>query len=232
MYRIALIGGGGVGKSTLAFTFSNYLEKQGLGVAVANLDPECRHIAYRAGFDIRKHYKSWDVMKEMRLGPHGALKKIYEMAGKDRKLLAELDGVDSDVAVLDTAGSLELFLLENQAGFLRRVADAVFFVCDNESVSSEEDFVTLKAVNAIQALKYSLPTLTVVNKSDLIKKSAKQQRLSAQFGGLAAVGEHLSELLKEISRSQRLFFVSAKESDGFGELFDAVNELRCECGET
>ena len=231
MYRIALIGGGGVGKSTLAAAFAPYLDRHGLKAAVANLDPDCRHVAYKPAFDIRKHYRSQDIMGETGLGPHGALKKIYALAGKDTALLSQIDGIGADVVLHDTAGSLELFLLENQAGFLKRVADAVLFVCDNESVSTEEDFVTLKAINAIQALKYALPTLTVVNKCELLKKRPRQAGLSDASGGLAAVGEHLGELLKELSRSQRLFFVSAKQRTGFRELFDAINELRCECGE-
>ncbi len=231
LYRVALAGGGGVGKSTLALAFSKHVEKQGLKTVPVNLDPECRHLLYKPGFDIRKYYNSWSVMKELGLGPHGALKKIYEMAGRNKELVSELNGIGADVVLLDTAGSLELFLLENQAGFLRRVADSVLFVCDNESISSKEDFIILKAVNAIQALKYALPTLTVVNKCDLLKKGTRQLDLSTTLGGLAAAGEHLAELLKEISRSQRLFFVSAKERIGFRELFDAVNELRCECGE-
>ena len=234
MYRIAFIGGGGVGKSTLAHSFSSYAEKQGLRAAVANLDPGCRHLAYKPAFDIRKHYKAWDVMKKMRLGPHGALKKIYALAAKNRGLLAEINSAEADFLFLDTAGSLELFMLENQAGFLRGVADAVVFVCDDESVSSPEDFAVLKAVNAIQELKYALPTLTAVNKCELLKKGfgkGKTGKDAGSAGGFAAVGEHLSSLLKEIGRSQKLFFVSAKKKLGFKELFDALNELKCECGE-
>ncbi|MEW5955853.1 MAG: ATP/GTP-binding protein [Candidatus Micrarchaeota archaeon] len=237
MYRIAVIGGGGVGKSLLTFAFAKHLRKRGLDCATVNLDPGCKHLKYAPCFDLREHYSLDKAMKQYNLGPNGALKKIYEDANADHKLKkAVADALnDCDCALLDTAGSMELFLLEDGAAFLKSVADAVLFVVDNQAVSSEDDFLVLKTISAVQTIKYCLPTLTVVNKADLIeraKKKERQKRLGFPcVGGRAAVVEHLRNLFEEIGKEERLVFVSALERSGLDELMDAVNELRCECGD-
>ncbi|MFH0836363.1 MAG: ATP/GTP-binding protein [Candidatus Micrarchaeota archaeon] len=228
-YRIALIGGGGVGKSTLAFAFSNYLAKKGLSTGVANLDPGCKHIKYDAFFDIRKHYTLDKVMKKERLGPNGALKKIYSDCAANSKMRSQIKNTKADIVLLDTAGSLELFLLEGAADFLKKTSDAVLFITDNESADKKIDLTMLKAINAMQTLRYTLPTITVINKSDLIeKKRVKQKKLT---GGFQAVDEHLKRMLEEIGGSQPVLFVSAWERTGFGSLFQAINELKCACGD-
>jgi MinD-like ATPase involved in chromosome partitioning or flagellar assembly len=227
-YVIALIGGGGVGKSTLAFAFANYLGKKGLRTQVANLDPGCKHIKYKPFYDIRKHYSLDKVMKKENLGPNGALKKIYgELNGK---IARELRKADADIVILDTAGSIELFLLEGAADFLKKSSDAVLFVTDAESAGTPSDLKLLRAVNAIQTLRYALPTITVVNKSDLLEKKGKNKQRTLA-GGFQAVDEHLGKLLEEIGRNEHVLFVSAWEGDGFKALFDAINELKCACGD-
>ncbi|PIT85403.1 hypothetical protein COU36_03380 [Candidatus Micrarchaeota archaeon CG10_big_fil_rev_8_21_14_0_10_59_7] len=229
MLRIALIGGGGVGKSTLAYAFSSYCRKQGLSVAIANLDPGCKHIKYAAAFDVRKYYSLDKTMRSAELGPNGALKRIHNLLLVNRKARRELGAVDADFLFIDTAGSLELFLTEGGASFLSETADLVLFVCDNEAAQSEGDMVLLKAINAIQRLKYCLPTLTVINKGDLLKR--KKTGGQTMLGGMAAVNAHLRALLSEVGKRERLLVVSAVERRGFGELFDAINESKCECGD-
>ncbi|HII39062.1 TPA: hypothetical protein HA318_03615 [Candidatus Micrarchaeota archaeon] len=43
--------------------------------------------------------------------------------------------------------------------------------------------------------------------------------------------DNLRRLLEEIERKERLVFVSALERNGLDDLMDAVNELKCECGD-
>lgn len=226
MLRVALIGGGGAGKSTLTYSFSKYLQKQGLDCACVNLDPGCKHIKYDAAFDIRDYYSSDDLMADEKLGPNGALKRVYARALASKRLRRELNAVKGDLVLLDTAGSLELFLFGG-APFLSEVADAVLFVVEQGDAASEKGLTVLKALNALQRLEYALPTLTVVNKADLAK-SAKKQRM---LGGFEAADHHLKALLSEVGRHEKLFPVSAMDRHGFAELFDALNELKCSCGE-
>ena len=229
MLRIALIGGGGVGKSTLAYAFSSYCRKQGLRAGIANMDPGCKHIKYSPVFDVRKYYSLDKIMRSAELGPNGALKRIHNSLLSNRKAMKEFGALDADFLFIDTAGSLELFLTEGGASFLSEAADLVLFVCDNEAAQSEDDMVLLKAVNAIQRLKYCLPTLTVINKGDLLKR--KKTGGQTLLGGMGAVNAHLRALLSEVGKRERLLVVSAVERRGFGELFDAINESKCECGD-
>lgn len=256
-YRIALIGGGGVGKTTLAYAFGNHANKQGLRTRVANLDPAAHRLPYSPCFDLRKYYNTKRVMRDHKLGPGGALKKIYSEFARNTAALRAYDAAaaECDWLLCDTAGSLELFLLEGRAPLLARIADAVLFVVDNEAAANESDLLLLKALSAVQELKYALPTLCVINKADLLEKkresgarAAKRAfkggapsgaaRSLADFefegerrGGLAAVDERLRQLLSEVGRRERVVRVSAWERSGLGELADAVRELRCECGD-
>lgn len=230
MKKIALIGGYGVGKSTLAFTFGKYLEKQGYSIEIANLDPGCKHLKYMPVFDIRKFHSIEETMKESKLGPGGALRKIFENLSENKKFVKEINSIKSDILILDFAGSLELFLLEGANDLLKKTSDLVLFVCDRTAIKTEEDLLLLKSINAIQCMKYLLPTITVVNKTDLIKKE-KQKKLPTLEGGFQAVNENLFKLLEAISRKQPLVFVSAIERTGYSQLMDAINEVNCECGE-
>ncbi len=229
MKRIAVIGAGGVGKSTLCANFADYLKRRGLRAAVANLDPACQRVGYAAFYDVRKEHDFGETMRKSGLGPNGALKKIYDDVfgnANGRKKLAPDE--KTDFVLLDTAGSLELFLLGRNGRELREAADAVFYVVDCESAEDSEDAVLLRAICAMQELKYSLPTLTVVNKADLKKKG---QKTLSGLAGFDAAKEHLKKLVSEVGSREKLVFVSATEGKGFEELLDGLNELFCECGE-
>ncbi|MEM0475878.1 MAG: ATP/GTP-binding protein [Candidatus Norongarragalinales archaeon] len=256
-YRIALIGGGGVGKTTLAYAFSGHARKQGLETRVANLDPAAHRLPYAPCFDIRDYYSLRRVMREHKLGPGGGLKKIYADFARNAAALRAFDAAAAacDWLLCDTAGSLELFMLEGRASLLARIADAVLFVVDNEAAANESDLLLLKALSATQELKYARPTLCVINKSDLLEKKQKRNtrgarsargnerapcgaRLLAEFGeseargSLSVVDDRLRQLLSEVGRRERVVQVSAWERTGLGVLADALHELRCECGDS
>ena len=226
--RVAFIGGGGVGKSTLTYSFSKHLQKKGLNCNCINLDPGCKHIKYEAAFDLREYYSLDSLMTEFGLGPNGALKKAYELTLANKELRSKLHAVKGDFSLLDTAGSLEVFLFGG-AALLEEFADAVCFVVEQDDVLGEREAIVLKALNALQRLDYSLPTVTVVNKTDLNAKTRGAQML---LGGYKAADEHLTALLKELGSSERLVRVSAMDRRGFDELFDALNELNCACGDS
>ncbi|MFA4946572.1 MAG: ATP/GTP-binding protein [Candidatus Micrarchaeia archaeon] len=223
---MALIGGGGAGKSTLTYSFAKYLEKRGLSCACVNLDPGCKHIKYDAAVDIRSHYSLAKIMAKEKLGPNGALKLVYAEASRNPAFVKELNALKADFVLLDTAGSLELFLFGG-APLLSEFCDAVCFLVEQGNAASEKDLTVLKALNALQRLEYALPTLTVVNKADQPKPKQKKSVL----GGFRAANGHLNALLAELGGREKLCFVSAMDRRGFGELFDALNETKCSCGD-
>jgi GTPase Era involved in 16S rRNA processing len=167
-------------------------------------------------------------MTEFGLGPNGALKKAYELTLTNKELRSKLHAVKGDFTLLDTAGSLEVFLFGG-AALLEEFADAVCFVVEQDDVMGEREATVLKALNALQRLDYSLPTVTVVNKTDLNAKTRGAQML---LGGYKAADEHLTALLKELGSRERLVRVSAMDRRGFDELFDSLNELNCACGDS
>jgi len=151
--RVALVGQAGVGKSTLVYTFSKFLERRGLTVAVANLDSTAKRLPYKPQVDARKD-------KE---------------AGKKAVHL------HAQFVLLDTPYDLESALYGNGQTELPKVCEVALIIADAHHVQEWEalDFFDRACVLASEAL--GVPVLGVLNKSDLAKgaKPRKAQALEA-----------------------------------------------------
>ena len=189
--RIALIGGEGVGKSTLAYSLSNYLSKHA-ATATVNLDPKCRHIKFKPVFDVRKLGKLDKTLPENK-----ALSKIYSEAAP--KLKREQRGFD--FVVMDVYGGLDFFLLDEGGDLLRKNADLVLLLAENNPDA-------LDAVSGVAESAIEIPVLPVINKSDLIEKTKKQRKLTSARS--------------HKTTGKRVLFVSAWEREGLRDLFNAI----------
>jgi len=137
------------GKTTLAFSFSNFLKKKGFSCDVANLDVSKNKPKYQAFFEARK------------LGEK-TLKTAYaKIAGEPRFLKSR-----SDFVLLDTVGSLGFFLLDPL--LLKECCDRVFIVSDYQ-LATPVDSRFLNSLAALAEKRFGKKTLLVVNKSDLAR---------------------------------------------------------------
>ncbi|HLD62660.1 MAG TPA: GTPase domain-containing protein [Candidatus Norongarragalinales archaeon] len=66
MKAIALIGPPQAGKSTLAFSFSKFLEKKGFRVGVANMGESSKALKYAPFWDARNKKRKTDIFKAAR----------------------------------------------------------------------------------------------------------------------------------------------------------------------
>jgi Ni2+-binding GTPase involved in maturation of urease and hydrogenase len=148
--RIGLIGEAGSGKTTLAFSFSNFLRKKGFSCEVANLDITKNKPKYQAFFEARK------------LGEK-TLKTTYAKIAEEPRILKNR----ADFILLDTTGSLEFFLLD--PGLLRECCDRVFIVSDY-AVARPVDSRFLNSLAALAEKRFGKKTLLIVNKSDLCRE--------------------------------------------------------------
>lgn len=161
MYVI-ILGPAGAGKTSIAKKLAEH------GVLI-NLDAatECN-----ADIDIREWVKVEDLQKKYRLGINGALLKSME-------IIAEMDEwIDVDrnkLKIVDTPGQLEIFLYHD---FGKKIVDKMVeadtvtsvFVVDALEATSVENYISMLAQNAMINLRLSVPSITAINKIDLVDK--------------------------------------------------------------
>ncbi len=228
--NVVVVGPAGSGKSTFVKSFSEYLRDY--DVKVVNLDPASDPI-YRADRDIRTFVKTEDVMRRYRLGINGALLKSMELA---KKYIDDLI-VEGDYVLYDTPGQMELFLYSKHGLEIAEKIGNSFSLCvfiiDAEVASTPENFASIVAQNAVISLRLSMPTLTVLNKCDLVDFDLKDVmgRLSEVEGLLGEIVEKLMSLIDYTTMRFRILKISAKKREGFDALFSALNEVFCSCGD-
>ena len=221
--KIGLVGGDGVGKSTLAYSFSNFVEKRGSNSGVANFDAACKHILFRPLFDIRLYYSVKRIMREEQKSESEAMAEIYRRALADSVLNTTFRKacLEKNVLLLDIAGPLEYFLLQGGKKFLQHFCDRIVFVTDYNAVRDDEQALLASALNSLQEGAYGLPTVTFVNKCDVLEK--KKKRLLQKL----LVAENAREQLalsypQPISIGGKVIKGSATEGLAFRELFAAL----------
>ena len=230
--NIIVIGPAASGKSVFVKSFKEFLIRKGYNAKAINLDPATNPI-YEADRDIRKFVKTEEVMEKYKLGINGALMKSVEIAGEHIEDLV----VEGDFVLFDTPGQMELFIyskagekiVENLPEF-----KCCIFLVDSEIALNPENFVSILMQNVIVSLRTSLPTLTVFNKSDLVKLKNYDdimEELKNKAGVLAELLEKTLFFFKYTSLPYKQISISALNKTGFEDVFDAINELFCSCGD-
>ncbi|RLI86191.1 MAG: GTPase [Archaeoglobales archaeon] len=229
--NIVVVGPAGSGKSTFVRNFSEYLRDY--DVKVVNLDPASDPI-YSADRDVRDFVRTEDVIKSYRLGINGALMKSIDLTlNYIDKLI-----VKGDYVIFDTPGQMELFLY-SRSGL--KIAEEIskydwsvcLFIIDSEIASTPENFASIVAQNAVISLRFSMPTITIFNKCDLIDLN-----LNEVFEGLRDVGgvfgeivERLMALIDYTTLRFRIVKISALKEVGFDDVLSVINEVFCSCGD-
>ncbi|WP_457550121.1 PRK13768 family protein [Archaeoglobus sp.] len=228
--NVIVVGPAGSGKSTFVKNFSKYLKDY--DVKVVNLDPASDPI-YKADRDIREFVRTEDVMKNFGLGINGALLKSIELS------LERIDDLilDGDYVIYDTPGQMELFLYSKHglamAEKIARGWSVCVFIIDAEVASTPENFASIVAQNAVISLRLSMPTVTIINKCDLVDFDLDEltSKLKDVEGVLGEIVEKLMGLIDYTTMRFRIIKVSALSGLGFENVLSALNEVFCSCGD-
>jgi len=241
---VVFVGTAGCGKTTLVKSFGEWLEELGFRVSRVNLDPGVEALPYEATFDVREIVRTGDLMRELGLGPNGAMimaSKIMEKRMDD--IVKRMATSDADYVLVDTPGQMELFVfrelgpsLSNAIKGARR-AVAVYIV-DAETIRDASELLVIKLLSLIIELRLEIPTVAVINKGDVVdlselalKVDEVKRRLSSRTDVLSDLALELTDLVFKYERASRVVVISALRKTGLDRLYDLIHESFCVCGD-
>lgn len=173
MKTIFVAGTAGAGKSLLTAKLHEYYTQNGAFTSILNLDPGVISIPYTPDIDIRDHVDIVSIMKQYDLGPNGALMMTSDLiASKIDDIQREADGVNPDYLIVDTPGQIELFAYRMSGPYFINnfVSDQKvgLFLFDGTLVTTPVNFVSMALLATSIKLRFGLPTVNVLTKTDLI----------------------------------------------------------------
>jgi hypothetical protein len=253
MQGVLITGIAGSGKTTLTKNYAEWLKKElNAKVYAVNLDPGVLNLPYSAVFDARDMVRVEELMISEGLGPNGALIKATEMlAQRVNEIVEKISSLDCDYIVIDTPGQMEVFALRwsgrviaKELGKIMNLAGV--FLGDYEPGRELIDSITAAFLSKIIELKLGVPMIPTVNKLDLWRDSSIKEiwesllrgdgrkcftDIRKKYGVLSELLIELSNALTAFSSPIRVISISATTTIGFEELFDALNEVWCACGD-
>lgn len=245
---LIVVGPAGSGKSTLVSAFGEWLTRsQGVSVSYVNLDPGAEYVPYRPDIDVRCFVKVEDLMRKRGLGPNGALiASMEDLLLRRIEVLRGIDKLNSDFVLVDTPGQMELFLFHEvgpsfSQEFAKRGAACTLMLFDAALANKPSHVVMLKTIGLAAQLRLGLPTIIVLNKSDLSSASRAsvwlkepaclQEDLLDESGVFSDFATHLASLLEKFSFANRVPAVSAIKGEGLEMIYDLIHEIWCACGD-
>lgn len=241
---IIFIGTAGCGKTTLVKSFGEWLEDLGLQVSYINLDPGVEQLPYEAAFDVRNLVRIDDLMRKLGLGPNGAMVVASQlMEERLDDIVKSVIMKSSDYVLIDTPGQMELFVFRGLGPSLSRAVKNVgrslaVHIVDAETMHNAGEYLVIKLLSLIIELRLDVPTVTVINKGDLVDSSKLairaddiKKELSLKRDLLSDLALELIDLVFKYERASRLVVISALKRMGLDRLHDLILEAFCVCGD-
>ncbi|HKW04209.1 MAG TPA: ATP/GTP-binding protein [Nitrososphaerales archaeon] len=235
MRAIFLTGTAGSGKSMLCSALLQWFSDKGSSIASVNLDPGAQSLPYEPDVDIRDFVDLSTVMQNYQLGPNGALILAADLiATKINEIQEALDSLNTDYAILDTPGQIELFAYRTSGPYivenLQSEGKTVLFLFDSILSSTPTNFVSLALLASSVQLRLKAPQIPVLSRRDLL--GSNLNRVLSWAGNSAKLEAALREesgdsyelifgLLRSLVRSgmsYELLPVSATTREGMLEL--------------
>jgi GTPase SAR1 family protein len=242
--NLIIIGPAGSGKSTLSRSMGDWLESAGHRVAYLNLDPGADYLPYVPDFDARELVTVESLMKKEGLGPNGALIRAADvLEGVVPEIIAEFErrSGDSDFRIIDTPGQMEVFIFRGLGPKLASALHgraAALSIIDPSLLKNGVDLVVLKLLGLVVELRLGVPSIDVMNKTDLYGDSIVEKMEREIAGGAfkdrglsAELADQLYPIVNGLSKRRRAIPVSAKKGTGMEDLYKAIGESFCACGD-
>ncbi len=183
MDGIFIIGTAGSGKSLLSASLAEWLIAKKRSVSLVNLDPGASVLPYEPQIDVRDKIKTEVLMQRYRLGPNGAVIMAADLlAGEANRLNDELAEFDTQYAIFDTPGQMELFAFRASGPFILKELDlqqkVILYIFDAPFCSNPLNYASNLFLSAAVYNRFILPQLNLLSKIDLIPKGKVNEILS------------------------------------------------------
>jgi GTPase SAR1 family protein len=242
MFIVFIIGTAGSGKSQLTATFGEWLKMSKQDVVTVNLDPGVSTLPYSPEVDVRDYVDVSSLMEEHGLGPNGALVMAADLiADQVENIAREIEGLQSDIVLVDTSGQMELFAFRASGPYianeLTKENKAIVYLFDAVFSANPLNYVSNLFLSSAVYNRFLLPQIYLLSKCDLLPKEEINRVVdwSSDPNALAsAIDEKLDGTKRLLSRNMMqaiyklglrflLTPVSAKTSEGISS-FDAALE--------
>lgn len=243
MHAIFLTGTAGSGKSLLTSILVPWFIEKGSSAITVNLDPGVISLPYTPDVDIRDYIDVADLMERYQLGPNGALILSADMvATKLSEIQEEIDSFNSDYAIIDTPGQLELFAYRESGPFVVKNISAegklVIFLFDAALVSTPANLVSVSLLAASIRLRLGAPQISVLSKKDMVgdawkcilnwssnRVSLEAELSKEQDSESYLLSKGIAASLAKAGLLHELIPVSAVTSEGMVELSASISRI-------
>lgn len=244
MYGIFIIGTAGSGKSLLTSSLFSWLIEKGKDVTLINLDPGVLKLPYNPDIDIRNYISIEDLMDKYELGPNGALLMASDLfVDQIAEFNKELEGQNSEYVLIDTPGQMELFAFRVSGPLIARELNIdqkmVLHLFDAPFCTSPFNYVSTIFLSAAVFLRFTLPQLNILTKSDLVTKekikeilnwASKPQALQPLFelqtgGSMYLLAKDIFKAISRLRLDFSLIACSSKTLDNFVNLHAAIERV-------
>ena len=244
MINLYFIGSAGSGKSTLTGAFLGWMQGQGFDAVTVNLDPGIENSPYVPDVDIRDWIKLKDIMEDYDVGPNGAQIIAADMLALNITEMKEIiDSFETDYVILDTPGQMELFTLRQSGKVLVDSFGAdrsiIGFLYDPVISKTPSGFITLMLQAASVQVRFNVPFMGILTKSDLLKDEELQEVIewSQDFMELdSAIHEEMPTLRNQLNieflsalmsfdKGQKLLPVSSTYGSGMEDVYNTVQQI-------
>ncbi len=244
MINLYFIGSAGSGKSTLTGAFLGWMQRQGYDAVTVNLDPGIENAPYVPDVDIRDWIKLKDVMEDYDVGPNGAQIIAADMLALNITEMKEIiDSFETDYIIFDTPGQMELFTLRQSGKVLVDSFGAdrsiIGYLYDPVISKTPSGFITLMLQAASVQVRFNVPFMSILTKSDLLKDEEREDILkwSQDFMELDnAIHDEMPTLrnqlnieflsaLKSFGAGQKLLPVSSTYGSGMEDIYNSVQQI-------
>jgi GPN-loop GTPase len=178
MDAIFITGTAGSGKSLLASGLLKSQTDNGQFSIILNLDPGVANLPYEPHVDVRDYIDIQTIMETYDLGPNGSLLMASDMvATRLEEMQEQVDELNPDCVIVDTAGQIELFAFRASGMYFvsnfRADNKAMIFTFDGMLVSSPINYVSVLLLASSVRLRLNTSQINVLTKRDLVIERLK-----------------------------------------------------------
>lgn len=239
-----IVGTAGSGKTSLASSLADWLNRRGVTTEAVNLDPGADFLPYEPILDARDFVNVYDIMSERGLGPNSSLilaaDILADRVDEMRKTLADCT---ADLFLVDTSGQIELFAFRSSGTYLTRElfwgSKAIGFLVDAPFSTDPMNFLANMFLQSAIYSRLLLPLITIVTKEDLVRTDeisgildwSKDREILISRTREEYPAEkfiHVESLLRSIPGLpflSRPIVVSSNTLSGFTELYAEISRL-------